>query len=267
MSLWMMGGEMARTLGPLLAVAAVTWWTLEGYYPVMILGVLTSVFLFFRFKGFSEQPPVRSSRISLRESWRAMSRLIFPLTAVMVFRSMIRAALSTFLPTFVVMSSTDSSLWQGGTALAVVEFAGAIGALMAGTLSDRVNRRLVLFVALLIAPLLMLLFLAVEGGGWLFYLFLALTGFASLSTTPVIMAMVQEHGREQPATANGIYMGINLVIGAAAAPLVGWIGDTAGLQVAFTWSAITGFLAAPFVLLLPRDANASPQSMSHNHFQ
>ena len=170
-----------------------------------------------------------------------------------------RVSLSTFLPTFMVMSSAETSLWQGGTALAVVELAGVLGVLVAGTLSDRINRRMVLLVALSTAPLLMLGFLAVDGGSWLFWLFLALTGFTSLSTTPVILAMVQEHGHKQPATANGIFMGVMFLFGAVSAPLVGWIGDAANLQTAFTWSAIAGLVAAPLVFLLPRDSGARPQ--------
>ncbi len=258
-SIWMMGGELARTVGPLLVVAAVSWWTLEGYYPVMILGILTSVVLYFRFKTYAARPPAKSSGLSLGDSWRTMVRLILPLTAIIAARSLMRASLSTFLPTFMVMTSAESSLWQGGTAIAVVELAGVLGVLLAGTLSDRVSRRIVLLVALATAPLLMLGFLAVDSGSWLFWVFLALTGFTSLSTTPVILAMVQEQGHEQPATANGMYMGIMFVVGSGSAPLLGWIGDMAGLQVAFTWAAIVGLVAAPLVFLLPRDSRASHQ--------
>jgi FSR family fosmidomycin resistance protein-like MFS transporter len=100
---------------------------------------------------------------------------------------------------------------------------------------------------------LMLLFLAVDGTGWKLYLLLALTGFMALSTTPVMMALVQEHGRANPATSNGIYMGTSFIVSAAAAPLVGWMGDLAGLRVAFTWSAVMALLAAPVALTLPRE--------------
>ena len=250
MSVWMMGGELARMAGPLFAVALVSWWSLEGYYPVMLLGLLTSLILHFRFKEIAVRPQNHSRPTPLGQAWRSLRRLMLPLTALLLLRSFMRAALSTFLPIFV--TSGGQSLWFGGTALAVVELAGALGALVSGTLSDRLDRRLVLLVALICAPLLMLLFLAVEGdGGLLPFLMLALTGFTSLSTTPVIMAMVQMYGQEHPATANGIYMAISFVIGAAAAPLVGWMGDVAGLHAAFFWSAILGLLAAPLVLTLP----------------
>jgi FSR family fosmidomycin resistance protein-like MFS transporter len=233
MSLWMMAGEMARMVGPIVAVAAVSWWTLDGYYPVMIVGVLTSLVLFFRCQGVAIRPEMAAASTPLRKSWHGIRRLMIPLAAVMV--------------------SADQSLWTGGTALAVAEFSGALGALAAGTLSDRISRRLVLFVALLLAPVLMLLFLAVDGTGWKLYLLLALTGFMALSTTPVMMALVQEHGRANPATSNGIYMGTSFIVSAAAAPLVGWMGDLAGLRVAFTWSAVMALLAAPVALTLPRE--------------
>ena len=247
MSVWMMAGELARTVGPLFAVTAVSWWTLEGYYPVMLLGVVTSLFLFWRLRGITIQQIDKGEPTPLRQSWRSLRRLMLPLTAFMLFRAMFSAAMTTFLPTYLTLGG--QSLWFGGAALAVVEFAGALGALAAGTLSDRIDRRLVLLVSMLSAPLLFLLSMALSGGMQLTSL--ALTGFTVLSTSPVILAMVQEYGRDYPATANGIYMGISFLISAGAAPLLGWVGDNVGLNTAFFWSALLALFCVPFVLLLP----------------
>lgn len=254
MSLWMMAGELARMVGPIFAVAAVSWWTLDGYYPVMSIGVLTSVVLYFRCEGVEADPAKRATSPPLGKTWQAIRRLMIPLSIIMVLRSLMRAAISTFLPTYMVLSSADQSLWTGGTALAVSEFSGALGALVAGTLSDRVSRRMVIAAALLLAPALLLLFLSIDGAGWSQYLLLALTGFVALSTTPVMMAMVQEHGAANPATSNGIYMGVSFIVSAAAAPLLGRMGDVMGLHSAFTVSAIVALVAAPVGLTLPRDA-------------
>lgn len=258
MSLWMAGGELARMIGPIFAVAAVSWLTLEGYYPVMLLGILTSVVLYARFKRIPLRSHSRSRPAALGETWRVLRRLMIPLAVIMLLRSLMRAALSTFLPTFV--TGSGQSLWAGGTALAAVEFAGALGALAAGTLSDRIDRRKVLLVAILGGPLLLLLFLAIEvrGGGVVAELLvLGLTGFAAISTTPVIMAMVQEQGRDHPATANGLYMGISFAIGALGALLLGWVGDQVGLRTAFTWSALLSLGAAPAVFFLPAWSSSS----------
>jgi len=256
MSLWMMGGELARSVGPLVAVWVVAKLTLDGYYPVMLVGILTSVLLFFRFKSLTLPPQGHSKPAPLGETWRALRRLMLPFAGIMLFRSFMRSATSTFLPIFII--STGEDLVVGGWALAVVEFAGALGALAAGSLSDLVGRRRVLLVALLFSPLLMLCYLLVEsGGGILPFVILALVGFATLSTTPVIMAMVQDYGRDYPATANGIYMGISFLISAVGAPVVGWMGDQIGLQQAFFWSAILSIPAVPLVFLLPKEANSA----------
>jgi hypothetical protein len=50
MGLFMTGGELARSLGPLAAVGAVSLLCLEGFYPVMLVGILASLWLFLRFK-------------------------------------------------------------------------------------------------------------------------------------------------------------------------------------------------------------------------
>ncbi len=249
MSFWMVGGELARTVGPLLAVAVVTWRTLEGYYPIMVLGWATSVVLYFRLRDVKVQPRSKGTPAPLGDAWRVLRPLMLPLLAVLLLRSFMQAALVTFLP--ILMTSSGKTLWTGGLALATVEAAGAAGALAAGIVSDRFGRRRVLGAALLLAPASLLAFLSLDDGGALSYLLLGLTGFLLLSTTPVIMAMVQEVGREYPATANGVYMGISFLLTAGAAPVVGWVGDAVGLGTAFFWSAILAFVAAPLTLLLP----------------
>lgn len=258
MSIWMMGGELARMIGPLLGVAVVSWLTLEGYYPVMVLGMATSAALYWRLRDVSLPAPDEKRLAPLPEAWRTMRRLLIPMGTIILLRTFVRSGVGAFLPLLV--TAGGASIWRGGTSLAVVELAGALGAITSGTVSDRVDRRFVLFVALLFSPLLMLAFLATrQMGGVLPYLMLALTGFFTLSTSPVFMALTQEHGREHPATANGIYMGISFIIDALGAPLFGWIGDQIGLSEAYRWGAMIALLAVPLAFLLPR-APASDHS-------
>ncbi len=51
MSFFMFGGELARTLGPLLITGALSIWGLEGSYRVMPIGIIASVILFLQIKG------------------------------------------------------------------------------------------------------------------------------------------------------------------------------------------------------------------------
>ena len=53
MSYYMLGGELARTLGPLLITAAISLWGLEGSWRVMPLGIIASFILYFKLRNVS----------------------------------------------------------------------------------------------------------------------------------------------------------------------------------------------------------------------
>ena len=251
MSFWMTGGELARTVGPLFAVGAVSLLTLEGSWPVMIVGIAASIVIYSRIKNI-EPAPLSRGHNSLRQTWRAVQHIMLPLAGIMIARGFMAGALTAFLPTFI--RAEGQSLWFGGMALAVLEFSGAVGALAAGTLSDQLGRRWMLLGSMLTAPIFMLVFLAVEG--WLILPLLVLMGLAVFSTSPVMMALVQDHAGDHPATANGLFMGISFVNGAVVPLLVGGLADLLGLRTAFAWSAILALVGVPFIFALPRDAKS-----------
>lgn len=66
MSFFMVGGETARTVGPLMVTAGISWWGLEGIWMLMPLGILASIILYFKLKDFDtyrpKQKPKRKRR-------------------------------------------------------------------------------------------------------------------------------------------------------------------------------------------------------------
>jgi FSR family fosmidomycin resistance protein-like MFS transporter len=162
------------------------------------------------------------------------------------------AALATFLPTFIKLDT--GNLWLAGIALAVYETAGVFGVLASGSISDRLGRRRILLISLLGAPISLLLFTAT--GGWLRFAALVMVGFTLLSTTPVMLALVQEHARSSPSAANGFFMMISFIARSAVVVLVGFVADHIGLQTTYLISALLGLLAIPVVLRLPPDSPA-----------
>ncbi len=245
MSLFMAGGELGRTVGPLLAVWAVSTWTLDGLYRMMVLGWAASLVLYWRLRNI----PARSDkRQNLRAMLPAARRLFVPLLGVIIPRQVMLTALAVYLPTF--MSMEGASLWVAGASLSVWELAGVGGALMGGTLSDRLGRKAVLLVVIISSALLMLVFLNVSG--WLFGLVLLALGFTSLSSAPVILAIVQEHFPHNRAMANGLYMSMTFLVRPLAALAIGWLGDNFGLRLAFFWTAVISLLAIPAIFLLPQ---------------
>ena len=247
MAFFMTGGELARTVGPLIAVGGVSLLGLEGFYPVMVLGLSSSVWLYLKFKDVQIRS-THAHRITLKGTWAEMRAILVPLVAILCARGFMHAAITTFLPTFVEMKTGD--LWLAGISLALVEGSGVAGVLVAGSLSDRFGRRQVLLVSLVGAPIMLMAFIWLEG--WLRFAALMITGFTLLSTTPVMLALVQENSRSSPAAANGIFMMVSFMARSSVVVVVGYLGDVIGLQTTYVCSALIGLAAIPFILMLPK---------------
>ncbi|OGO26691.1 MAG: hypothetical protein A2W33_07910 [Chloroflexi bacterium RBG_16_52_11] len=244
MSLFMSGGATAYAVGPLLAVWAVSTWTLEGFWRTAILGWAASLILYWRLRDLS----ARTERPgSLRAILPQVVGFFLPLGLYSLFGTPLLECLSTYLPTY--MMSEGSTLWAAGAMLSISMIAGVGGVLLSGPLSDRLGRRWVLLFAAVSSSLLMLAFLNVED--WLVIPVLFMLGFTSHSTTPVMLAMVQEHFPRNRAAANGLYMLIVFMLRPLGALLIGFLGDMLGLDAAFFWSAIISLFSVPVVLAIP----------------
>ena len=250
MSFFMAGGEFARTVGPLIAVWAVSMWGLDGIYRLMFVGWASSLLLFWRLRAVSGRGEKSGS---LRSIAPKLLTFFLPLTIIVFLRMFLATSLSTYLPTY--MTQEGYSLAAAATFLAVLEFAGVGGALLSGTISDRLGRKKVLFFAFAASSLLTLLFLQASGF-WVIPLLLSV-GFTALSTGPLFLALVQDQVPNNRAVGNGLYLAISFVIRSLASFLVGAGGDLWGLDIAFYWSALISILAIPMLYFLPRSAEGS----------
>jgi MFS transporter, FSR family, fosmidomycin resistance protein len=245
MSFYMTGGEFARTIGPMVAIGAVSLSSLEGYYPVMVFGIMASVWLFFKFRDIPIQIE-KSERQPLLSTCREMGHILLPLTAIIIARGFMHASMTTFLPTF--LNQETGSLWLAGIGLTAIEGVGVAGILCSGTLSDRFGRKRILAISLFVAPLSMLLFIGTNG--FLRILMLLITGFMLLSTTPIMLAMVQENAKNSPAAANGLFMMVSFIARSGIVIFVGVIGDHIGLRSTYAICAIMGLFGIPFIFLI-----------------
>lgn len=258
MSLYMGAGELGRTFGPLIAVSAVAVWGLDGIYRLIVIGWASSLVLLWRFRQVSSKQH-RQKPGSLRAGLPKLRTFFLPLLGVTVSRAFLTASISTYLPTF--MNSEGASLSLAAISLTILEAAGFAGALLSGTISDKVGRKPMLLVLMSASALFLFIFLQVQG--WLLVPVLLLLGFTSLAPQPVLLAAVQDQFPDNRAAANGLYMMMAFLVRSLALVLLGMSGDIWGLRMTFYGSALISLIAIPAILTLP-NLSATPAGEAHS---
>jgi len=251
MSFFMAGGELGRTVGPLLVGFGVTQWGIEGIWRLMFFGWIATAILFVQLRDVSAKRDAR--KIKPSPIMKKFARVFAPLFGVMLFRNLIVSSLGVFMVVFLV-DVRGFELTVATGALALYELAGVAGALTGGTLSDKLGRRRTVAVAVMLSAIFMVIFVNIEGA--LLIPTLLLLGFTALSITPIFQALVQDQLPENRATASGTFILFAFVIRAANVMAVGILGDLIGLQTAFMVIAGLSLICLPIIALLP----ASPPS-------
>ncbi len=247
MSIFMASGELGRTLGPVIAVGAVSQWGLEGIWRLAFIGWGVTGILYLRLRNVSARP-LAKDQAALADFWPGARRLFPFLTWIMMARVFMLVAITTYLPIF--MSDVrQTNLWLAAASLTILEGAGVVGALLTGTLSDRLGRRNMLTFLLAVGPLLLVAFL--YSPNWLLAPLLLGLGLTAITTQPVLLAIVQDGFPQHRALANGTFMGISFLVRAGAVWLVGMWADQFGLTQAFLWSGLAAWVSLPAIWLLP----------------
>ncbi len=244
MGWFMAAGELGRTVGPLMAVWAVSLWGLDGFWRMLLLGWAASLIMYWRLQNTAARPQVPAR---LREILPALGRLFLPLAILSLFRNFLVDSLTTYLPTY--LNQSGSSLLVAGGALSILELAGVAGALTVGALSDRLGRKVVLAANAVLGAILMLVLLNVSG--WLMVPSLLALGFVALSSQPVMLTIVQDCLPRHRAVGNGLFMTIAFLLRPISILGIGFLGDHFGLSSAFYASALISLLAIPAVIALP----------------
>ena len=152
MGFWMVGGELGRTIGPIVVTVGLTYLSLKQMAFLAVAGVATSAILYFRLRRVSLRTAADGDPIPWRTGLRRMRRLMAIIGGMMALRSLMMAAMSLFLVVY--LTEQGASLMVAGASLSLFEGAGVLGALGGGWLSDHVGRRAVLVFSHVATPAL-----------------------------------------------------------------------------------------------------------------
>ena len=251
MSFYMIGGEIARTLGPLIILGAISLWGLEGSFKLLPFAVLASIIIFVKLKNIDTHKHAEGKPDArVWKTFRKLLPLFLIMSGVIFFRQFMKSGLTTFLPTYF-GDFKNQEYWISVMSLVVYEGAGILGTFFGGTLSDKIGRKKVLIASGILSPLLMLAFL--HSTGIFVFIFLILVGFFQFASSPVLLAYIQEIDSDHPSFVNSIYMFLSFGFGSLTLLFFGMMSDWADINVSMNISAYVAFGAIPFIFLLPTE--------------
>ncbi|MGA8264163.1 MAG: MFS transporter [Ignavibacteriaceae bacterium] len=248
MSIFMLGGEVARGIGPLVILAGISLWGLEGTYRLIPFGLIASVFLFFKFKKIQISDELKNQKTDseLLKTFKANSKVFVNMSGILFFTLILKSALTAFLPTY--LSLKGESLWMAGASLAVLQFAGGAGTFFSGTISDRIGRKTTMMIMAVTVPILMAGFLLLSG---VFIIpILIILGLFLFATNPVLLAELLETKSDRLSFLNGIYMTLNFLIASLTTFLIGMMSDLIGMEKTYFAATILSVFSIPFILRL-----------------
>ncbi len=251
MAIFMTGGELARTLGPLLITAAIALFTLEGTAIVMVVGIVAALTLFFTLDTRAGDTVARrlqseqTLRPLLRERWLPITGLL----GVTVVNTVAVTPMTFFLVKL--LQTRGHSDLYGGVALSTLYASGIVGSLIGGTLSDRLGRRSTLALSALLTAPLTFLYLALENGSWAVLGLIVLIGLAAMPPRAVTLALANDLLPEARGPMAGLTLAASFVAQSLAALGFGTLADLIGIGPAFWWSAGVSLLGLLFVPLIP----------------
>ena len=252
LSLFVAGGELGYSLGPLIIALVVQARGLASTWMVAVPGLIACALLWRFVPGRRPMPAARASG-GLRADLRAAFAPLFVLWLIVVLRSVMISAYQTFLP--LLLQERGGSIVEGGWAVFVFGGIGALGGISGGTLSDRYGRRRMLALSLILGTPMLYAFIRTSGP--LAYVFLAAGGVSIYLSAAVTIVMAQELLPHRASVASSIVMGLAWGTAGLSLTGVGAIADVIGLEGALTWTLTLAVVALGAIARLP--AGTAPE--------
>lgn len=233
LSVFSFGGAAGYAAGPLAAVGLVAVVGMEGLWIALLPGAFLSVLLWRALgrapAGPARRPPPSPGRVL--GLLRGPLGIVFGVSALAAF---VQRTFLTLSP--IIAADAGASEAWGAVVISLYLGAQAVGTLLAGVLTDRVDRRALIGGSMLLAlPVHVIAFLAVPAGP-LALGAAAAAGFLNILVLPPIVVMAQEILPEGTSAGSGIVMGLAWAVGSLGIPLSGALGDAIGPAAAAAWS-------------------------------
>lgn len=221
------GGNIGFALGPMVGSLLVLGFGLHATIGLLGPGALLALLIFFWPGDFlRREAPAKGKASAGGEGPYSILWGSLILTCLIVtLRSWVYISFITYLPMF--LQEQGLHLKTGSLVLTVFLAAGAAAGLYGGHLSDRVGRRLVIIVSMLLYPVFMSLMILSSGP--ILWVLAAASGAALLASFSVTIVLAQEILPRNLGLASGLILGLGFGTGGLGTAVSGWIADAVGL--------------------------------------
>lgn len=255
-----MGGLVGMALIPFLGVVLLI--IFGSWRPSLIFLGLIGIVVFFVVSGlirysreYTRHNPIEEEEPDGEEKWTKNYVLAIILSGL---RGIPFRCTNLLMPVYLVMSYGYEPVWAGSLTTVMLS-SGLVAELVAGPLSDRIQRRtpFIILSPLLMAPSLLLLNFSLEPIPLI--IVLITIGFVYYLGVPPYQAFQTEIApRHAKGLAFGLLFSIGAIPGALSPIIFGWIGDNYGLSASILFLVAVSVLAAMVAMLLKEE----PREMS-----
>lgn len=249
MTAFQIGGEAARTLGPIIIVIILSTIGFKNMYYLIPVSVLVSFGFYFSFKKIDVSLDVKEKKQgSIIETMKAGKWIFILVAGISIQKSIVSTIMKSFLPLY--LRSHGFSLLKANGALAIVQGATVIGVIVAGLVIDKIGAKKILYIVISAAMLFTSMLVLIPTLP--LYPMLVLIGFFSFASMPAIYTLIQGQGFEFPTTANGVFMSLNFGITSLMLILGGKLSDMYSIDFTYKVLGIATLIGIPLLFRLKR---------------
>lgn len=256
-SLFVTGGNVGHSIGPLIIMPVVAWLGLERSYVTVVPALVMTLLLYRSIPKPASVVVVRTSFDGLPGRGPRLTALLL-LWVLVTLRATIIAGFSNFMP--ILLRERGNSLIIGGAAITAFQLVGALGGLVGGRLSDAIGRRPVFLLSFTLSFPFFLAFLRVQSATGL--LLISAAGFLIYLSIPVNLLEAQDLFPTRVSTVSSLMIGLAWGVAGLLLTPLGALADSIGVDNTLNGLAVATLVGVPLTLALPQVRQAEDRSLA-----
>lgn len=258
LSIFSVGGNSGFAIGPVLAVASITLFSMKGTAVLCVVAMIMALILMIlvpKMKAEIAQTTISESGMiekstrqekNGRNDWKAFIKL----TLLIVCSSIVVCGLRSFIPLYwvAVLGLSEAA---GGSALTLLFTLGVVTTLIGGMLADKFGYLKVVQISYALLALMIAL-LSQTTNAVIGYILMVPIGFAMFSPFSSVVVLGQSYLARSIGFASGVTLGLSFSVGGIIVPLIGGFADKNGLTATMELLTMFAVLAVVFSFFLPK---------------